>query len=468
MESIGPRLIDEMWSCEGGRAVRRYGGRAVRGMVSKLGLAVTVGLLTLLPLSTKIVAAQNLPPYRRTAVPPPDSGSELTVYLMTMGPGKHVWERFGHNAIWIHDPVRGTDQAYNYGIFSFKQQNFLLRFVQGRMWYMMQGAPAALYLEEYRRNNRSVWVQELNIPAEARRELQAFLEWNERPENRFYHYDYYRDNCSTRVRDALDKALNGQIRSGTARTLTTRTYRFHTLRLTANDLPIYTGLLLALGRPVDRPISEWEEMFLPLAMREHLRKLRVTSPDGRVVPLVRSERTLFESTEPTPPARPPSWLWRYLLAGLLIGGLAYGSAQATPNSRLARAGFLTISWTWVLITGAAGLILAGMWGLTDHAAAYHNENVLQTDLLVLPLLWFVPRLTWGSRSAARPALVLAMAVAALSLLGLLLKLLPQFYQVNGAIIALALPAHAGVAAGIWRLARMQDQRTRRTPSRASG
>ena len=130
---------------------------------------------------------------------------------MTMGPGKAVWERFGHNAIWIHDPERGTDQAYNYGLFDLRQEKFLVRFLQGRMWYWMQGFPAQAYVELYRRANRSVWIQELEMPANAKRELQEFLEWNERPENRFYHYDYYRDNCSTRVRDALDRALGGRI-----------------------------------------------------------------------------------------------------------------------------------------------------------------------------------------------------------------------------------------------------------------
>jgi hypothetical protein len=421
--------------------------------------------MLLLCSTSKVAATQQAYPLTRLPASPPES---LTVYLMTMGPGKQVWERFGHNAIWIHDPVRGTDETYNYGLFDFRQQNFLLRFVQGRMWYWMQGFPAQSYVESYRRANRSVWVQELEMAPEARAGLQAFLEWNQRPENRFYHYDYYRDNCSTRVRDALDRALGGLIRKHTAGAPTGRTYRFHTLRLTANDPPIYTGLLLALGQPVDRPISQWEEMFLPLAMREHLRQLKVAAPDGREVPLVKSERTLFDSTEPMPPLQPPFWLWRYLIGGLVIGGIAYGTARAAPSNRLARAGFLAITGIWVLGSGVAGLILAGLWGLTDHTAAYHNENVLQVDLLVLPLLWLVPRLARGSRSAARPAVLLGAAMAGLSLLGLLLKSLPQFYQVNGSIIALALPAHAGVAAGIWQLVRMQDQRTRRAASLASG
>jgi Domain of unknown function (DUF4105) len=399
------------------------------------------------------MAAQQdtAPPPRRPAAPP---DTLLRVYLMTMGPGKRVWERFGHNAIWIHDPINGTDQTYNYGLFDFGQQNFLLRFIQGRMWYWMEGAPAQAYLESYRRANRSVWVQELEIPPPARRMLQAFLIWNERPENRFYHYDYYRDNCSTRVRDALDLALGGLIRAGTSdMPASGRTYRFHTLRLTANDPTVYTGLLLALGRPVDRPISKWEEMFLPLAMRVHLRALTVPGPDGRPVPLVKSERTLYQSSEPSPPPSPPSWVTNYLLGGLAIGGLALGLAYAAPAHGWAWIGFLLTAGVWLLLSGVAGVVVAGLWTLTNHAAAYHNENVLQANLLALPLLWLVTRLVFGSRRAARPALVLALMIAVLTIAGLLLKL-SGFDQDNGAVIALALPAHLGIAAAVWRLGKV--------------
>jgi hypothetical protein len=433
-----------------GQSVSRSGGQGGCGRRGKRlsGIIRAAALASVVLSHGGNLRAQIQASDSSTARPP----DRLTVYLMTMGPGKHVWERFGHNAIWIHDPAQGTDQTYNYGLFDFHQQNFLLRFVQGRMWYWMRGYPAQSYVESYRRANRSVWIQELEIPPAARRELQQFLEWNELPENRFYHYDYYRDNCSTRVRDALDQALGGVIRAATAAAPTERTYRFHTQRLTANDPPIYTGLLLALGHPVDRPISQWEEMFLPLAMREHVRSIRVTGLDGRSVPLVRSEQTLFQSTEPEPSAAPPSWTLWYLLGGLGIGGAALGLALQARTSGVARAGFLAVTWSWLVLSGLGGLVLAGLWGLTDHAAAYRNENVLQFDLLALPLIWLVTRLAFGSTRFARATLVLAVAVAAISVLGLLLKFLPPFYQVNHSIIALAVPAHAGIAAAVWTLA----------------
>ena len=370
---------------------------------------------------------------------------------MTMGPGKRVWERFGHNAIWIHDPVRGTDKAYNYGLFDLRQDNFVVRFIQGRMWYWMQGFPAQSYVELYRRANRSVWIQELEMPAASRRELQEFLEWNERPENRFYHYDYYRDNCSTRIRDALDRALGGRIQQSTSILSTGHTYRFHTRRLTVNDPVVYTGLLLALGQPVDRAISAWEEMFLPLALREHVRKITVVE-GGVEKPLVKAEQTLYESTDPQPPDRPPFLLPYYLLVGLIIGAAAVALGSAGRTRPAARRAFAVGLGLWGLLVGAAGLVAAGLWAFTDHAAAYRNENVLQVSLLALGFVWWGLR-AGGNLVATRRSGKLAELLLGLSALGLLLKLLPQFVQVNGEIVALALPIHAGVAAGIWQLRR---------------
>jgi len=104
-----------------------------------------------------------------------------------------------------------------------------------------------------------------------------------------------------------------------------------------------------------------------------------------------------------------------------------------------------------------GLVLAGLWGFTDHTAAYNNENLLQANLLAVPLLWLVPKAARGS-PIGRRALVLAAIVAGLSQLGLVLKLLPAFYQVNGEILALALPIHLGVAAGVWQLRRSRSTR----------
>jgi Domain of unknown function (DUF4105) len=385
----------------------------------------------------------------------PDSapGSELRVYLMTMGPGEMVWERFGHNAIWIHDPATQPDTAYNYGLFDFRQENFLLRFARGDMWYWMAGFPADRYVQTYVRDNRSVWLQELNLPPAARLELREFLRRNERPENRFYHYDYYYDNCSTRVRDAIDRVIRGAIRAETIGMPTGKTYRFHTQRLTANDPLIFTALLLALGQRVDLPITAWQEMFLPMALREYARGVNVAFPDGSQRPLVAGERTLFESTAPQPPAAPPRWVRWYLLLGIMVGAvpaLLGGSARHRGMGRLALG---TVAALWGLIGGLGGVVLAGLWGLTDHVMAYRNENLLQLNPLILGLAILVPAGLAASGRARRWARLLSRGLLVLSVVGLALKLLPAFQQFNGQVIALTLPIHLGMAIGLQRARR---------------
>lgn len=399
----------------------------------------------LVPLIALAVSARpEVLPAQGTQPPP---GSHLTVFLMTMGPGEQVWERFGHNAIWIRDSLAGTDIAYNYGLFDFGQQGFLTRFIQGRMWYWMAGFPAERYVRTYVRDNRSVWLQELNLPPRARLELQEFLRWNERPENRFYFYDYYRDNCSTRVRDAIDRVIGSRIAAVTRGLSTGTTFRFHTQRLTANDAPIFTGLLLALGPGVDQPISAWEEMFLPVALREHIRKVAVPGPAGAMVPLVKSEHTLFESTAAPPPDRPPPWLPVYLVSGAIVGGAAAALGRRRERSAAARLGLGVLVVVWAGLAGTAGLVLAGLWGATDHVMAYRNENLFQVNPLALGLLVLGPwALARGGRAlvwARRVAVVLA----GIGVVGLVVQALPGLDQVNGPIIAFALPVHLGVAVG---------------------
>jgi len=192
-------------------------------------------------------------------------------------------------------------------------------------------------------------------------------------------------------------------------------------------------------------------MFLPLALREHLRAVRVRDSTGADHPLVRSERTLYRSSDPSPPASPPNWTVGYLAIGLVLGAAMV--LLAGRASRRAGLGFLILGLGWVLLSGVGGLVLAGLWGLTDHVAAYYNENLLQLNPLILPLLWLLPVSSRKGPAEVRPAALLAFAIAALSLLGLLLKLLPAFYQVNGSVIALALPAHTGLAAALARRAR---------------
>ncbi|MGH7590104.1 MAG: DUF4105 domain-containing protein, partial [Gemmatimonadales bacterium] len=164
------------------------------------------------------------------------TGASLEVSVVTVGPGAAVWERWGHNMIRIHDRRTGLDLVYNYGMFDFAQKGFLLHFLEGRLNYWTAAFYTAPTLEFYRNaSHRSLWEQTLRLTPAQRLSLQQFLDWNGLPENRVYRYDYYHDNCSTRVRDALDRALGGAIARATRGRPTGTTARDHTRRLTQDQ-----------------------------------------------------------------------------------------------------------------------------------------------------------------------------------------------------------------------------------------
>ena len=379
---------------------------------------------------------------------PPEPGSELRVWLVTAGPGDAVWERYGHNALRVLDTRTGRDVSYNWGFFDFRQEDFIPRFLQGRMLYMMAPLRTDGMIEQYREADREVVLQELDLTPAERAMLRDAANENALPRNRDYAYQYFLDNCSTRVRDLLDRVLGGALKQAFDARPTGLSYRDHTRRLTQVDPLIYTGTNLLLGTPTDRPISAWEELFLPLALRDRIRSVRVTR-DGETRPLVRAEEVAVSSARSAEPAEPPAWLGRYLALGLLLGVL-FGAA-GTPRVRAStglRRGVLALAAGWSFLAGGVGTILVLLLA-TDHTFAWWNENLFLFHPLALGLGVLLPLSTrseaWRSRARA-----LAVGVAVLGLAGLLWQLAPASTQRNAMFLALALPPHLGIA---WSLRR---------------
>lgn len=383
----------------------------------------------------------------------------LRVFLLTIEPGAAVWERFGHNALWIHDPVAGTDIAYHWGLFDMSEAGFLVEFLQGRMVYSMGAADADRLVDAYRRAGRTVSIDELALTASQADVLQAFLEWNVRPENRRYRYHYFRDNCSTRLRDALDDALDGALRRELMARPAEHTYRSQAVALTARDPLLTTAMDLGIGPLADRPITRWELAYIPMRLRDDLRAMTVDR-QGDAVPLVIGERRLeaLGGSDPVEAgySSPGGRALGHLLVGILVAALMVGSVLAGGKGggdtlRAARWLLAAMGAAWGLVAGVGGLILLGLWTLTDHEFAWYNENLLQANPLALALVVLVPLAV--ARGGASAATRLAGLLVALSLFGLLLHPLPVTPQANLAIIALALPIHVGLFYALWRLER---------------
>jgi hypothetical protein len=202
-------------------------------------------------------------------------------------------------------------------------------------------------------------------------------------------------------------------------------------------------------------------MFIPMKLQEHLRGLQTTDAAGRPVPLVASEEQLFAANRPPERAAPPRWTVWFAVVGLLLGASVATLSRLVRRVRGARFGVAALSALWSLLAGFGGVLLLLLWTLTDHAIAFRNENLLQLNPLGLVLLLLLPPLAYGARWAARPAVWTAAALAALSLLGVGLGLLPGWIQSNAEMVALALPAHLGMLAAALHLRRTLPAAPRR-------
>lgn len=376
---------------------------------------------------------------------PLTAGSNLDVALITFGPGTQVWERFGHNAIEIRDRERGSVLWYNYGMFDFAQKNFYLNFARGHMLYRIDVENATDELPTYLAEGRWIVRQQLNLSAAQQLQLSEFLQWNARPENAQYRYDYFTANCATRVRDALDAVVHGAIKRELVTHSRGFTYRMDALRLMRPEPLLMLGIDAGLGPFADRPLSDWDESFVPMQFMHDLRKVRVRGEDGRLVPLVQNETQIAPARLPAPPAYPPNWIWQALMIGVATGLALFGLSRLRAYA-WARVSFAAVASSTSLAGGIAGLVLLGLWLLTDHVAAWHNENLLLLDplcLLLLPAWIGSARAGWQPSAFAKRT---TQIVVALALLALIIKLVPALYQSNGLWIALFLPIHAALAA----------------------
>jgi hypothetical protein len=371
----------------------------------------------------------------------------LTVQVLTFGPGSHPFTRFGHNAIRVIDRGGRTDIVYNFGTFTFDSPRLIVDFLKGRLRYWLSRSSMPATVRAYRRENRDIQAQELNLSSAEKSELRARLETNARPENREYHYDYFADNCSTRVRDVIDAVVRGRVRAA-AVGQGTMSLRSHALRMSAADLPLYTALLIVLGPRTDRPIDEWAEAFLPEMLQRTLRGTRAGDGAAEGDLLVKSEQVLVTADRPPIPREPPNRLPAFLGVGITVGLILFLLGRAGARFWPARFVFGLLIACAGLLAGFIGCFLIGAWALTPHAVVYRNENVLLFAPFALALTVVGVGTSIGRPGATRKAFLLAVSALALAVAACALKLFIWSRQDNAGLILMMLPLWGGMAAGL--------------------
>lgn len=354
--------------------------------------------------------------------------------VVTMQPGEVFWERFGHDAIVVVDPATGRAVSYNFGFFDPTEPDFVSRFIRGEMRYRLAALPFEQDLATYRDEGRGVSVQWLALDDARAQALADALAVNARPENAFYSYQYFLDNCSTRVRDAIDQALGGALRRQLAGRSHGNTFRSEALRLASPAPWMWLGFDLGLGPAADRPMSLWQEAYVPMRLADALGEVK----NARGAPLVASEQPLLpHRIAPAPQGEPVDW-WKWGLAGVVLAAGAVWLGRRHPRVLAAVAMPLWIG------SGALGLLMLFIWFGTGHRFGWANHNLL----LFSPLAWLLLPGAWRTSRGREPGRWfrwLLAAIAAGAVLGLFGYWLSAWPQRNLHWIVLMLPVHLALA-----------------------
>jgi hypothetical protein len=387
--------------------------------------------------------------------PPPVAGEELTIRVLTIGSGDHPLLTLGESAIWIQDEHAGRGFVYDFGALKPNSLASVITWLTGRLKNRVSRLPIDDALQSFRSQNRTIQAQELDLTPTARLALRADVERAAvLPANREYDYDYdpFVASGATRVRDAIDRASGGRLRAAAQRGGPDgETLRQETRAAARNLFPAYLLLDLGQGVASDRPLGQWNRMFIPGEIQKTLRRVG-RAGSWNDPPLMSSEGTIYD-----PHGEPPDQAsaqphdrggGRLVVAGLAIGTvLALGGRAARRRPPL-RVVFGTTMGMIGLLLGVLGSTLVVGWLFGNQLVARRNENILQLAPWSLALPVLAAGVAMGRRGATRAAFWVTAAAAALAAGGLLIKATPWFRQDNLPLIGFFLPIWAGLAASL--------------------
>jgi Domain of unknown function (DUF4105) len=404
-----------------------------------------------------IFSAQGIFPYSAAAADLPgktqltektrmaERGEYLTIKILTIGQGDPVYLWYGHIAIIVEDSLTNTEILYDYGVFDFKQDNFFRNFAMGRLIYGVIATPAKYRIAQAEHELRNMASATLNIPPEKRYEVAIFLQENVKPGNSTYLYHHYYDNCSTRIRDVVDIAVDGQFKEWAESQPGKMSLRDHIRRHSGKNYFMDWILNFLQSDVIDVQITLWDDMFLPEELNQNLQKLYYTDSSGNSVKLVTNYEVLTNfQNRPGIPSKPAVY-WPFGVAiGVLIGfiGLILSVLYFKTKSTLWRAVYGIYTALYGLFFGILGTALLLMMIFTNQDVTFNNENIL----LASPILLWVGILgiliAAGREKFIRQQKLLFIIQAFLGVLLLFLKGIVSgiFDQQNWLIISLLIPS----------------------------
>jgi len=288
-----------------------------------------------------------------------------TISVITCGPyGKELYAAFGHSAIRVNDPAQKFDAAYNYGVFDFNQPNFYLNFARGYLYYKLGVYNYIDFRDYYIENNRFVHEQVLDLTAEQKQQIFDYLDWNSKPENQTYRYDYFYNNCATKIRDVFAEVLQKNLTFDGSFIKTDYTIRELTDLYLKPQPWGDLGIDICLGLPMDKKASPYEYMFLPDYVESSFDHATVNNQ-----PIVKKKNIIFT---PNPEKDSFELFQPWIIFGFFLALTIALSFYDWKRKKLTK-------WFDVIffsVVGWVGILLLILWVATDHQAAARNLNLL--------------------------------------------------------------------------------------------
>ena len=306
------------------------------------------------------------------------SSNDTIAYLITCGPGIDTYSNYGHSALRIAIPGKHTDIIYNWGVFEYNTKNFAWKFAKGRLDYMLDTEITKGFLQSYFFEQRYVYSQRLNIDSKEVRKLTELINENLRPENIKYRYDFFYDDCSTRIRDLLEKSIGDKLKYPPVEIGKVETFREMVARY-QNPFPwLKFGVDLIMGSTSDKKAHFRDQMFLPIDMRNGLSKTLVRRSD-KMIPLLQNPEILIDFKNPQIKQNiflsPPFVFTVLIIVILILAGL-------TKNRKIIRIMDIIIYAVFSILS----ILMIFFNFFTDHQQMKWNLNIIWLNPFIVVCL----------------------------------------------------------------------------------
>ncbi len=290
------------------------------------------------------------------------AAQDRDISLMTVSPGTEFWSVYGHTALVIDGHV------YGFGVFSFEQSGFIQAFLQNKMRYEMGVTDLDFEAHWAEKEQRDLVLRPLHIEGKHQEALVAYLRWHWQPENRAYEYDYFFNNCATKIRDLLNQVTDGALKASSE---AIGSSFFEQTFPVKNQSWMNLGLALGYGQSAYQTRSLWELMAFPEVLQKAVANEAMKPWVGTPVSVVSASQLQ------TP------YHWFKTHAALLLWSLVWVVFLAWTRTRRWAAKI------WSICSAFLAMVLLFLWMGTEHQVAAWNPQLL----LFLP--WFLISWRWG-------------------------------------------------------------------------